>query len=166
MSADAWWTVLAGAVMAVGLCGVVIPLLPGLALIWMTAIVHGLIVGFDALGIVVVVVLTALLAISVIKSVLVPKRMAAGSGASGWAQLGGLVGAIIGFFVIPLVGVLVGAVIGVLLAEVVVKGDWGDAWSATKGTAKGLGVSAVIDLGLGMVMIAAWAVRAATIVLG
>ena len=165
MSAELGWTILAAVIMVVGLCGVVIPILPGLALIWGTALVYGLIVGFGAGGIAVMVVLTVLLAISMIKSVVVPRRAAQHAGASGWSQFGGLAGAIIGFFVIPVIGVIVGALAGVLLVEVSLKGNWGEAWTATLATAKGFGISALIDLGLGLVMIGTWSAWALTVVL-
>ncbi len=165
MSAELAWSVAAAVIMVVGLCGVVIPVLPGLALIWITALIYGFIVGFDAIGIVVMVVLTGLLVASIVKGILVPRRTAADSGASTWAQVGGVVGAIIGFFLIPIVGVIVGALVGVLLVELLLKGNWADAWTATKGLAKGFGISALIDFGLGLVMIGVWAVWAATIVI-
>ena len=151
--------------MVIGLCGVVIPILPGLALIWGVAIVYGFIVGWSALGVAAIVALTLLLAVSIVKSILVPRKTAAESGASGWSQLGAVVGAIIGFFVIPIVGVIIGALVGVLVAEVLIKGDWGLAWTATKGMAKGFGISALIDFVLGLIMIAIWSAWALTVVL-
>ncbi len=166
MTADGWWTVVAAVLMVIGLCGVVIPFLPGLALIWVTAVVYGFVVGWGPGGIAVVAVLSALLAASIATSFIVPKRTAAASGASTFAQFGGLVGAVIGFFVIPVVGVIVGALAGVLVVEMLVKGNWDEAWTATKGTAKGLGVSALIDLGFGLLMIVVWSTWAATVVFG
>lgn len=165
MSAEVGWTIVAAIIMVVGLCGVVIPILPGLALIWGTALVYGFVVGFGTGGIAVMVALTALLAVSIIKSVVVPRRAAQEAGASGWSQFGGLVGAIIGFFLIPVVGVIVGALVGVLLVEVSLKGHWGEAWTATVATAKGFGISALIDVVLGLIMIGTWSAWAVTVVL-
>lgn len=164
MSEEFGWTIVAAVIMVIGLCGVVIPILPGLALIWVTALVYGFIVGFGAGGIAVMVVLTALLLVSIVKSVLVPRRTAQEAGASGWSQFGGLVGAIIGFFVIPVVGVIVGALAGVLVVEVALKGNWAEAWTATIATAKGFGLSVLIDVALGLLMIGTWSVWAATII--
>lgn len=158
------WTIVAAVVMIVGLAGVAIPALPGLGLIWATAIVYGLLIGFSTVGWSVIAVLTVILVASMVKSVLLPRRTSAASGASGWAQLGGLVGAVIGFFVLNVIGVIVGALTGVMLVELMVKGDLALAWRATVGLAKGLGLSAVIDLGLGLAMIAVWSVWAWTVV--
>ncbi len=165
MSADVGWSIVAAIVMVVGLCGVVIPVLPGLALIWGTALIYGFIVGFDAVGVVAMVVLTGLLIASIIKGVIIPRRTASESGASGWSQLGGVVGAVIGFFAIPFVGIIIGALVGVLVVEFFIKGNFDDAWTATKGTAKGFGISALIDFGLGMFMIVVWAIWAASVIL-
>lgn len=158
------WTVVAAVVMVVGLAGVAIPVLPGLALIWGTAIVYGILVGYSTLGWSVIAAMTAILVASMVKGVLLPRRTSAASGASGWAQFGGLVGAIVGFFVIPVLGVIIGALVGVFGVELLLKKDWGRAWTATIGLAKGLGLSALIDLGLGLVMIAVWSVWAWTVV--
>ncbi|MGI9594654.1 MAG: DUF456 family protein [Acidimicrobiales bacterium] len=163
MSPEAGWSLLAAIVMVIGLCGVVIPVLPGLALIWGTALIYGFAVGYDTAGIAAMFLLTGLLVASIVKGVIVPRRTAAGSGASGWAQLGGVVGAILGFFLIPVIGVIVGALVGVLVVEFFIKGNWADAWTATKGLAKGFGISALIDFGLGLMMIGVWTAWAATI---
>lgn len=164
MSADTAWSLLAAIIMVVGLCGVVVPILPGLALIWITALIYGFVVGFETIGIAAMIVLTGLLVASIVKGFIVPRRTAAASGASGWAQLGGVVGAIFGFFIIPVIGVIVGALVGVLVVEFLIKGNWAEAWTATKGAAKGFGLSALIDFGLGLMMIGFWSIWAATVV--
>ena len=164
MSPEVGWTLVAAVVMVVGLCGVVIPVLPGLTFIWATALVYGLLVGFETTGVVAMVLLSAVVAVSAIKGIVVPARTAEAAGASRLALLGGVVGAIIGFFVIPVIGVVIGALVGVLVAEYSMKGNWNDAWAATIGTAKGFGLSVLIDLVLGMIMIAIWSVWALTVV--
>jgi uncharacterized protein YqgC (DUF456 family) len=165
MSADVGWTMLAAVVMIVGLAGVVVPILPGLLLIWLAALGYGFAVGFGPIGVVVMAVLTALVLVSLVLGVVLPKREASGSGASKLAQLGGLAGAIVGFFIIPVVGIVVGALIGVIVVELASKGNWPEAWSATKAVARGFGKSALADLGIGMTMIAFWSIWAVTVVI-
>jgi len=159
------WTGVAAAVMAVGLVGVIVPFLPGLFLILAAAGVYGLLVGFDSVAVAVLIAMSILVAISVIKSFVIPRKAASQSGASGWSQVAAVAGGVIGFFVIPIFGLILGALAGLVLSEFMIKGNWDEAWVAAKGTAKGFGVSALIDLGLGIVMIAAWSVWAATVVL-
>jgi uncharacterized protein YqgC (DUF456 family) len=159
-----FWSVLALVVMAVGLIGVLVPVLPGLMLIWSVALIYGLIVGFGASGLSAMVVLSLIVVLSVVKSVILPRRAAAGAGASGWSQFGAVAGGVVGFFLVPVIGLILGALAGMVATEYSVKGNWEDAWTATKATAKGFGISALIDLVLGMVMITAWAVWAASVI--
>ncbi len=157
------WTIVVGIVMVLGLMGVVLPVLPGLLLIWAAALFYGLMVGFGSIGWVVVGLLTVLAIAGMIKSVVIPRRAAVESGASGWAQLGAVVGGVVGFFVIPVFGLILGALAGLLAVEYMLKDDWDEALAAVRGTAKGFGLSVVIDLILGMIMIVAWSVWAATV---
>lgn len=153
-------TVLIGLVMVGGLAGTVIPLLPGLLLIWAAALLYGLLVGFGGAGLTVMIVLTAIVGVSAIKSIVVPQRMADGHGVSRWSQLAALAGAIVGLVLIPVVGIVVGALVGLVLAEYANHRNGPDTWRATVAVAKGFGLSALIDVGLGMVMIGVWSIWA------
>ncbi len=158
--AEMLWTVAAAVVMVIGLAGIIVPVIPGLVLILAVAVVYGLMVGFSTLGWIVLAVMGAIVAASFVKGLIIPKRTSEASGASGWAQLGALIGAVIGFFLIPVVGVIVGALAGVLGTEFLLKKDLSAAWTATKGMAKGFGFSVLIDLVLGLIMIATWSIWA------
>ncbi len=159
------WTIVTAVVMVLGLMGVVLPVLPGLFLIWAAAVFYGFMVGFGTVGWSVVGLLTILAVAGLIKSVVIPRRAAAQSGASGWAQLGAVAGGVVGFFVIPVFGLVIGALAGLLAVEYMLKGDWNEALVAVRGTAKGFGISVVIDLIIGIIMIAAWSVWAASVLL-
>lgn len=159
------WTIVVAVAMVLGLLGVVLPVLPGLLLIWAAAIFYGFMVGFGTLGWTVVGLLTVLAVAGVIKSVAIPRRAATESGASGWAQLGAVVGGVVGFFIIPVFGLVIGALAGLLAVEYVLKGDWNEAMVAVRGTAKGFGLSVAIDVVLGIIMIAAWSGWAASVLL-
>jgi hypothetical protein len=163
MSADAWWTLVATVVMLVGLAGTVFPLLPGPLLMWATALVYGLLVGFDPIGVGVMTLITLLVAFSFVTGVVIPKRAAERSGASKLSQAGGLVGAVLGFFAIPVVGLVIGALAGVMLVEYLTKRDSREAWAATRDVAKGFGLSALVDFAIGLVIVAAWAGWAITV---
>ncbi len=160
---EVMWTLVVGVVAVIGLCGVVLPAVPGLVLMWAAALFYGFAVGWSNIGVGVMVLLSLLVIAGTVTGVLVPQRAAAESGASGMAQLGGVVGAIVGFFVIPVFGVIVGALAGLLVVEYVRNDDWALAWTATKGTARGFGLSILIDLALGMVMLTLWAIWALTV---
>ena len=156
-------TVVVAVVMVIGLAGTVVPLLPGLALIWAAALVYGLLVGFGAVGVAVMAALTIVATASAVKSVAVPRRMAQGHGVSRWSQLAAFVGAIGGVFLIPLVGVFVGAVVGLFVAELIHHRNWRAAVRASVAVTKGFGLSALIDVGLGMLMIGLWSLWAVAV---
>ncbi|MEM8922972.1 MAG: DUF456 domain-containing protein [Actinomycetota bacterium] len=151
------------AVMVAGLLGTVVPVIPGLVVIWAGSIVYGMVVGFGTVGWFTVGVLTVLLATSFALSVLVPRTMAEGEGVSRWSQLLAVVCAVVGFFLIPVVGVIIGALVGLFVGEFARHREAGAAWGATVAVAKGFGISTLIDIGLGLTMVAVWAYWAFTV---
>ncbi len=158
------WTFLVALAMAIGLAGIAVPVLPGILVLWFAALIYGFAVGFGSLGVLVMVIMTSGVALSIASSIIIPKKAADDSGADGSSQLIGLIGAVIGFFVIPVIGLFVGGLAGILLAEYLRLQDFNAAWRATKGVARGFGKSAVVDFALGIVMVTAWALWALTVI--
>ena len=158
-------TVVVGVGMSIGLIGVVVPLLPGLVLIWSAALVYGWIVGFGAVGIAAMFVLTVLALAGVAAGVVLPKRAATGAGASRRAQIAGVVGGVIGFFVVPVLGLPVGALAGLFLAEYHASRDLAMARVTTIELARGFGVAVLAQFAIGFVMLLVWALWALTVLL-
>ncbi|MDW3175963.1 MAG: DUF456 domain-containing protein [Acidimicrobiia bacterium] len=153
---DALITVIVLIAMLVGLAGTLVPILPGILLMWAAAVVYGVVVGFDAFGITILVLITALTGVAVAVGVLIPQRAAAESGAALASQIAAGVGAVIGFFLIPIIGAPVGAVVGIGLAEWYDKRDWPAAKASTIAIAKGFGISTLAQFGLGFVILLVW----------
>ena len=131
-------------VIAVGLVGVVVPLLPGALLAWSAIVVWGFTVG-TATGWAVVGVATALIAAGQIVKYTVPGRGLRAEGVpSRSLVVGGLVG-IVGFFVVPVVGVFLGFVLGVYASEVQRVGAR-TAWPSTKAAVRAVGISMLLEL--------------------
>lgn len=148
--------ILVGLVMLAGLAGTVVPLLPGLLIIWGAGMIHAAAHGFDAPTWVLAVVLSVLAAGGQVASLVLPHRGAAASGASGRGLVGGVAGAVIGMVVLPVLGLPIGAVAGIYLAERARTGDPSAAWRATKGALRGVGIGAIVEATAGVLMIAAW----------
>ncbi|NNC79715.1 MAG: DUF456 domain-containing protein [Acidimicrobiales bacterium] len=161
---DTAWTLVVGLALVIGLFGVLIPILPGLGLMMVVALLYGFAVGWSTTGIVVMVIIAMLFIASVIVGLLLPKRAAAEAGATTWSIVVAAVGGIIGFFVIPVIGVVVGALVGLLLSEYHHSGDWATARASTVATAKGFGVSVLVQFTIGCVLLMVWAVWAATVI--
>ena len=142
--------------MALGAVGTVVPLLPGLALVWAAGLVYGLVEGFDAVGVVAFAVMSVLAAGGAVAGWVVPKRRASGAGASRGSVWLGIAAAVVGFFVVPVVGLPLGGVLGIYVGEHLRTHDAGAAWVTTRATITGFGVAAVLQLAAALAMIAVW----------
>jgi uncharacterized protein YqgC (DUF456 family) len=135
----------------------VVPLVPGLALVWGAALAYGLVEGFDTTGTVAFTLMTVLAVVGTLAGWVVPARVAGKAGAARSSILLGLVAAVVGFFVIPVVGLAVGGVAGVYAGELQRTGDRDAAWRTTRATLTGFGLAALAQLGIAMAMAAVWA---------
>jgi uncharacterized protein len=143
-------------VMAVGAVGTIVPLLPGLALIWGAGLLYGLAEGFGGVGFAAFGVMTALAAGAAIAGWVVPQRRAAAAGASRASVWLGVVAAIVGFFVVPVVGLPLGGVLGIYVGENLRTRDPAAARATTRATIIGFGVAALVQLAAALAMIVVW----------
>jgi uncharacterized protein YqgC (DUF456 family) len=141
-------------VMLVGLVGTVLPVIPGTILIFLAALVYGLVEGFQTIGWPTLVALGVLTAVATTADIWVSSVGAKVGGASGWSIVVGLLGGLVGFVAFSLPGAILGAIAGVLLTEIVRVGDWKQALKAGSGWMLGWVLSTVLQLGIGLVMVA------------
>lgn len=147
---------LVGLSMAVGIVGVLVPLLPGLLLVGAAALVWALAVG-STVGWVVFAAIVVVLAMGTAAKYVLPARDLAAVGAPRSTLLIGAVGAVVGFFVIPVVGLPIGGVLGIYLAELRrQRGDAAGAWRATKVTLRAIGIGILIELAAGVTGALIW----------
>lgn len=142
--------------MLVGVVGTVVPVLPGLLLIWGAGVVWAWLDGGGAARWSVVALLTLLLVVGTVVKYAVPARRAGAAGAPRRTLWLGALGATVGFFVIPVLGLVVGGVGAVYLAELSRLGGHGAAWRSTRAVLVGIGIGALVELGTGAVMVAVW----------
>lgn len=154
---DTGTVVLLGLAMAVGLVGVVFPVLPGLLLVAVAGLAWAIMADGAGPWVVFAVMLAALAAGTVAKYVL-PGRTLKQSGAPTSTLVLGGIGAVAGFFLIPVVGLLVGAILGIYLGELRRLSDGRAAWRSTLTTAKAIGVGILLELAAGMVAVGIWLV--------
>lgn len=153
--------VVVGLLVLVGLVGVLVPVLPGLLLVWAGIAVWAT-ERQDGTGWALLAIATALaLAGSALKYLLPGRRMRT-RGVPGRTMLTGGVLGLVGFFVVPVVGLFLGFVLGVYLAERWRLGQHGDAWASTKVALAAAGWSMLIELFTGLLMAGAWVVALIT----
>jgi uncharacterized protein len=142
--------------MAIGLAGVLIPVLPGLLLILAAGLWWTIADGGGAVRWGVFVVLAVLFVGATVAKLVLPARSAAARGAPLSTLLAGGVGAVIGFFVIPVVGAPIGGIAAIYLAEYLRLKDHRQALEATKAALVAIGIGVLIELATGVLMVLIW----------
>ncbi len=141
---------------AVGIAGIVVPVLPGTVLVLGAILVWAVQVGTST-GWIVFAVATVLLAGGTVVKYLVPGRRLKSSGVPNRTLLVGALVGFIGFFVIPVIGLFIGFVLGVYAAERARVGA-ALAWPSTKEALRAVGVSILIELVAALLAAVAWVV--------
>jgi uncharacterized protein YqgC (DUF456 family) len=154
-----WITLL---IMLVGLVLLIIPIFPGITIIWAAALLYGIITGFDTLGIAMLVLIT-LGMIAGVSADNVLMGAGARRGGASWLTIGvALMAGIIGTILFPPIGGLIAIPLAIFLLELLRNREWRGAWRATRGVALGWGLSFLVRFGIGLVMISAWLIWALT----
>jgi uncharacterized protein len=146
--------VLVALAIAVGIVGVIVPVLPGSLLVFGAILVWTVSVGGSTAWSVFAASTLFLVLGAIIKYAVPGRRLKEVGIPSSTLLLGALLG-IVGFFVIPVVGLLIGFVLGVYLAELNRVGREA-AWPATVHALKAVGLSIVIELAATMLAAATW----------
>lgn len=142
---SAWGEIIVGLVILVGLVGIVVPVLPGVILIFGAVLVWAILTGGVAAW-VVFAISTVLLVLSGVVKYTWPGRKLKEAGVPNRTLLLGGIAGIAGFFLIPLVGLFVGFVVGVYLSEMQRLPDQKQAWESSKHALKGVGLSILVEL--------------------
>ena len=145
--------VVVGIAIAVGLIGILVPVLPGSALILVAILLWALELG-SATGWAVFAVAAAFLVVGTVVKYVVPGRQLKDAGIPASTQWTGVALAVPGFFVIPVVGAFVGFVAGVYLAERRRLGP--GAGASTRSALRAVGVSVLIELTAAILAACAW----------
>ena len=141
-------------VIALGLVGILLPVLPGSILVLVAVLVWAVHTGGALAWTVLAVVVTLLAAGSVVKYV-VPTRRLQEVGVPASTQWSGAALAVVGFFVVPVVGFFLGFVLGVYAAEHRRVGAR-LAWPSTRAALGAVGLSILIELFAGVLAAAVW----------
>lgn len=150
-------TVLAYIAYFLAIAGIIVPVLPGTitiaiaTLVW--AFVIGGPVGWFTFGVVLVL---CVIGISV-SYILTGSRLKAAK-VPNWPIVWGVIGAIIGFFAIPVLGFPIGFIVGLFLAEWKRQGDAAQARTTTVVALKALGIGILIELGLAFLSLVAFTI--------
>jgi uncharacterized protein len=144
---------------AVGIAGIVVPVLPGSILVLGAILVWASEVGTERAWIVFAVAATFLVLGAVVKYALPGRRLDAAGVPRSTLLVGALLG-FVGFFVVPVVGLFVGFVVGVYAAERRRVGG-AAAWPATVHALKAVGLSLLVEVVAAVLAALTWVVGVA-----
>lgn len=144
-----------GLVIVAGLVGVVLPVLPGAALVLGAILFWAFEVGSSTAWTVFAVAAVMVVASQVAKYVLPGRRLAASGVPHATIVIGALVG-IVGFFVVPVIGLFLGFVLGVYVAEYQRLSSHASAWPSTLVALRAVGLSFAIELAGALLAAGLW----------
>lgn len=145
--------VIAVAVMLVGLAGVVLPLLPGIPIIFLAVIGYLAFVGFNQISIGVFITLAGLTVLSFVIDWLSTVYGVKRFGGTKLGMLGSLIGTVVGLLIANIPGLVIGAIFGAYAGEILAGKKSSEAWRAGFGGFFGLISGHIIKLVMGTVMI-------------
>ena len=158
LSTTIFWTTLV--IMLVGLFGLIVPVFPGIMVIWLSALGYGVATGFTTLGWVLFAVITALFITGAVIDNVLMSAKAHKEGAAWSSLILGVLAGILGTIFFPPIGGLIAAPVVVLLLEYIRQRDFKKALLTLRGLAIGWGSAFVVRFFIGAAMIGIWLVWA------
>jgi len=149
-----FWLTVTLAAMIISLLGVLLPLVPGVALIWLVALIYAIAEGFKNIDPITMIVLSVIALPGITADIWVSSLGAKAGGASLWSIVASLVGGVVGFLISTLPGAIIGALVGLVAVELFRAKDWRQALKASGGWIAGWLLSAVVQIITGVIMIA------------
>jgi len=149
----ALWTIITLLIMAVGLVGTVLPVIPGILLIYAGYLLYGFATGWQAYGLAAIVgwsVVTALVLLLDFYAGVIGARRYGASRSGTW---GSLIGGLIGALAAGLPGLILGPFVGAAAGELLSGRSHREALRSGWGTFIGIMVGSVVKIAIGVVMI-------------
>jgi len=146
--------------MLIGLFGLIIPIFPGNVVMWLAALVYGLVFGFGKLGGVMFAIITVLMLIAAAADNVLMGAKAREKGADWGSIILALTAGVIGTIIFPPIGGLIAAPLVLYLMELQRLGDADEAKAVVKALLTGWGLAFIVRFGIGVVMLALWGIWA------
>lgn len=127
------------------LIGTLIPIIPGVLLMWVIVFIYALVDGFTAVSTFSFVIISLIALVTGTSDIWLTLFGTKKGGASVKSMLIGTLGAVVGSFIFPIVGTIAGYIGGLLLGEYWQHGDWEIAKKAGIGGLTGWGIATIIQ---------------------
>jgi uncharacterized protein len=144
--------------MLVGLFGLIIPIFPGNVVMWLAALVYGLVFGFGRLGGIIFAAITFLMVMAVLADNFLMGAKARENGADWGSIILALIAGVVGTLIVPPIGGIIAAPLVLYVMEYRRLGDQDEAIKVVKALLTGWGLAFVVRFLLGVLMISLWGV--------
>ena len=149
----AFWTALTILIMAIGLVGTVLPVIPGILLIYAGYLLYGFATGWHAYGLAAIVGWSVVTALVLLLDVFGGAIGARKYGATRFGTVGSLIGGVIGALAAGFPGLILGPFVGATVGELLRGRSHREALRSGWGTFLGFMAGSVIKIAIGVVMI-------------
>lgn len=146
--------------MLFGLFGLIIPIFPGNVVMWLAALVYGLVFGFGKLGGTMFAIITVLMLAAVSADNFLMGAKAREQGADWGSIILALIAGLVGTLLLPPIGGLIAAPLVLYYLEFRRLGNSTAAMKVVKALLIGWGLAFVVRFGLGVVMFSLWGIWA------
>ena len=130
----------------IGIIGIIVPILPGMFLVWLTVLGYSWVTDFQIVTPWMLVLLTVIALATGSASIWLPYLGAKKMGAAKRSVVLGFIGGIIGTFIMPLIGTIIGYAVGIIVGEMLKHRDLRVAIKTSIGGVAGWGISTVVEL--------------------
>ncbi|MGD8404319.1 MAG: DUF456 domain-containing protein [Anaerolineales bacterium] len=146
--------------MLFGLLGLIIPIFPGNVVMWLAALVYGLVFGFGRLGGIIFTIITILMLVAVAADNVLMGTKAREKGADWGSIILALIAGVVGTMIFPPIGGIIAAPLALYLAELQRRRNADEAMKVVKALLTGWGLAFIVRFGLGVVMFGLWGIWA------
>jgi hypothetical protein len=144
------------AVMLFGLVSLIIPIMPGLTIIWVAVLVFAIVTGLNWGTGILFAIITILMVVGWFVDQLFMSAGAKKTGASWLAIAVAVVAGLVGSVIWPPLGGILLALLGIFVVELIRVRNLRKAWQSTRAMALGYGAAVFVRMGMGVVMISLW----------
>ena len=142
--------------MVAGLISLLTIVIPGLTIIWISALIYGLLTEFNTISTILFILITTLMLIGNVIDQLLMNAKAKNSGASCLSIFLSTGAAFIFSILFPPFGGLIAAIVVLMIMEIIRLKDWRKAAQSSKEMAIGFVSAIAIRFGIGLAMIGIW----------
>ena len=142
--------------MVAGLISLLTIVIPGLTIIWISALIYGLLTEFNTISTILFILITTLMLIGNVIDQLLMNAKAKNSGASCLSIFLSTGAAFIFSILFPPFGGLIAAIVVLMIMEIIRLKDWRKAVQSSKEMAIGFVSAIAIRFGIGLAMIGIW----------